>query len=243
MKNRSKINFIIDSLMFFLIMAIGGLGLLMKYVLVPGSVRWKIYNSNVELYLWGWDRHQWGSIHLILGYILFGLLVLHILLHWGQIKSMFKNLVSRKTSRLIITFVFVPMTLILLLFSFVVPFDVIPLREGQGRHEEHRIELSRPEKLESSTQQPVKNSPKISSKKSTHEEDSHQQNRTIDVYGSMTLKQVEDKYRVPSDSLKKFLGIPLKTSDYENFGRLRRRYNFHMSDVERYVEKYHQTEK
>lgn len=57
MKHKSKINFIIDTIMFIVMMAIGGIGLLMKFILVPGVKRWEIYGSNVDLFLWGWDRH------------------------------------------------------------------------------------------------------------------------------------------------------------------------------------------
>jgi hypothetical protein len=70
MKHKSRINFLIDVVMFLMMMAIAGIGFLMKYVLVPGSERWEKYGSNVDLFLWGWDRHQWGALHLILGYIL-----------------------------------------------------------------------------------------------------------------------------------------------------------------------------
>jgi hypothetical protein len=36
--DKSKINFIINALMFLCLMAMAGLGLLMKYVLVPGRM-------------------------------------------------------------------------------------------------------------------------------------------------------------------------------------------------------------
>jgi hypothetical protein len=78
MKNKTKINFIIDALLFALMMAISGIGLLLRFVLVHGSRRWEIYGGNVDLYLWGWDRHQWGALHLLLGFIFLGLLVLYV---------------------------------------------------------------------------------------------------------------------------------------------------------------------
>ena len=81
MKYKSKINFMIDVIMFVVMMVIGGIGFLMKFVLVSGSKSWEIYGEKVDLFLWGWDRHQWGSLHLILGYLLLGLLVLHIVFH------------------------------------------------------------------------------------------------------------------------------------------------------------------
>ncbi len=48
---KSKLNLIIDALLLLCIAAIGGIGFLMKYVLVPGSQRWEIYNRNVDLFV------------------------------------------------------------------------------------------------------------------------------------------------------------------------------------------------
>jgi len=110
-----------------MMIAIGGIGLLMKYVLVPESEKWEIYGDNVDLFLWGWDRHRWGSVHLILGYILLGLLVLHIVFHWKQIISMFTNLIHNKSLRVVLIFLFVPISAVLFLFAFVVDFEVVSL--------------------------------------------------------------------------------------------------------------------
>ena len=78
MLKKTKINFTIDSLMLIVMMAIAGIGFLMKFILIPGKERWLVYGTNVELYWLGLDRHEWGTIHLWLGYILLFLLVLWI---------------------------------------------------------------------------------------------------------------------------------------------------------------------
>jgi len=77
------------------------------------------------------------------------------------------------------------------------------------------------------------------SRKDVHESGVIHQEKSIESYGSMTLKEVENEYNVPIDSVKKFLGIPLGTSNYEKLGKLRRKYSFHISNVERFTEKYH----
>jgi len=235
MKYKSKINFIIDILMFVVMMAIGGIGFLMKFILVPGSQRWEIYGDNVDLFLWGWDRHQWGSVHLILGYILLGLLVLHIVFHWSQIKSMFRNLIPKKSLRFTLTFLFVPISIVLFLFAFVMDFEVVTPKRGEGGH---RAERSRPEVNESLVGKQKENVSKISSEQDSPDEKDGHQESTIEVVGSMSLKEVENKYNVPADAIKKFLGIPLSASDNESLGRLRRRYNFNMSEIGRFIEKY-----
>ncbi len=239
-KQKSKLNFIIDVLMFIVMMAIGGIGLLIKFVLVPGSKIWEIYGENVDLFLWGWDRHQWGSVHLILGYILLGLLVLHIVFHWKQIIVMFKSLITNKSLRIVLTFLFVIVSILFFVFAFILDFEKVSLKRGEGRH---RLEHARPEKFESSSVSKEEDVSNISAVKSSHEESNTHSKSSVQVNGSMTLKEVENDYNVPADSIKKFLGIPLRISDYENLGRLRKRYGFHMSDVERFIEKYHQMNK
>ncbi|MFO7889931.1 MAG: DUF4405 domain-containing protein [bacterium] len=234
-KQRSKLNFVIDVLMFIVMMAIGGIGFLMKFVLVRGSQVWEIYGENLDLLLWGWDRHQWGSLHLILGYILLGLLVLHIVFHWKQIGVMFKCLITKKFFRIILTIILIILSLLFFLFAFIVEIDKVTLKRGEGRH---RLEhIHQEEHAQHSTT--LKQEMSISSEvKKSIEENNIPPESSAQVEGRMTLYSIEATYKVPADSLKKFLGIPLSCSDRENLGQLRRRYNFHMSDVERYIEKY-----
>lgn len=40
---RAKLNLIIDGLLLFCMAALAGIGLLMKYVLIPGFQRWEVY--------------------------------------------------------------------------------------------------------------------------------------------------------------------------------------------------------
>jgi hypothetical protein len=75
--NKSKINLAIDAVMLILLTMMAGLGFLIKYVLVPGFKRNTLYGSDVELYFWGLDRHQWGSIHLYLGFVFLFLVLLY----------------------------------------------------------------------------------------------------------------------------------------------------------------------
>ena len=102
MVDKPKLNFTISALMFLVMMAMAGLGFLMKYVLIPGKDRWVKYGRNVDLTLFGLDRHQWGSIHLYLGLTLLGLLALHIILHWHQIVGLFHRLITPRRRKLVL---------------------------------------------------------------------------------------------------------------------------------------------
>ncbi|MDI6792955.1 MAG: DUF4405 domain-containing protein [bacterium] len=134
MFDKSKVNFVNDALMFLCIMAITGIGFLMKFVLIPGQERWVKYGRNVELSLFGMDRHEWGEIHLVLGFVLIGLLVLHIILHWKMILCLYRKLIGSQRVRRIIAAVFIIVCLIGLIFPFIVKPEVQGLSRGEGRH-------------------------------------------------------------------------------------------------------------
>jgi len=211
MKKKARLNFIIDSLMFLLMMAITGIGLLLKFILIPGIQRWEIYRSNVDLTLWGWDRHQWGAVHLIIGCVFLGFLVLHIIFHWKQIKALFQGMIKGKLAQLTMLGFFIPVNILLLLFSFIVPPEVIPYKKGEGHQSQHKVDIGRLEKQQMPAQKTTGSSKEILDR--GHNEEKHERNDSIPVSGSMTLSEVANKYRVPDDSLKKFLGIPLSISN------------------------------
>ncbi len=106
MKNKGKINLIIDIIMFFLMMMIAGIGFMIKYVLVSGYKRNTIFKADVDLLFLGLDRHQWGTIHLILGFLLLFLLFFHIVLHWPMVKSIYKRMIPGKKSRQVLAYMF-----------------------------------------------------------------------------------------------------------------------------------------
>ena len=130
--DKSKLNFIIDALMFLVMMAMAGLGFLMNYVLIPGKEAWAKYGRKVDLTWWSWDRHDWGDIHLYLGFFLLGLLGLHIILHWRQIVLLFQRFISAKR-RTLVLIAFVVVALLLIYFPFLISPDISELGRGMGR--------------------------------------------------------------------------------------------------------------
>lgn len=132
MIDKPKLNFIIDALMFLVMMAMAGLGFLMKYVLIPGRARWVKYGRNVDLTLLGWDRHDWGDLHLYLGFTLLGLLILHVILHWKQIVGLFQRFIPPERRTLVLV-VFVLLAVFLIYFPFLMTPEVGELGRGLGR--------------------------------------------------------------------------------------------------------------
>jgi len=117
--SQPKLSLIVDALMFGCLMAIAGLGLLMKFVLPHSHAQPTQHQHNVDTHLLGLDRHQFGEIHFILALVLLALLVVHIILHWTMILTIYRRLISRQAVRRTVAVVFVLVSVALLLWSFV----------------------------------------------------------------------------------------------------------------------------
>ena len=126
--DKPKLNFVIDALMFLCLMAMAGLGFLMKYVLPSGRDAWARYGSNRQFSWLGWDRHDWGDIHLYLAFTLLSLLVLHVVLHWQQILGLFQRLVPDPRQRYRIALIFLLLSPVADLF----PLPDHPGQQGPG---------------------------------------------------------------------------------------------------------------
>lgn len=199
--------------MLFLFMAIAGIGLLIKYTLLPGYMSNSVHGSNIEMTYLGMNRHQWGEVHLILSYILVFLLVLHIILHRKWIVSVFKRMFVNKFVKISLTSLIVAATLI---FA-VLPFMISPeLSEKNNKHRNCSNSVS--EKTITANQQQI----------------SHNFGNNINIKGFMTINEIANKYKVKAKDISVKLHIPAKYSD-ETLGRLRKQYPFKMSEVRRIV--------
>jgi len=139
---KSKLNLIIDALLLLCLAAIAGIGLLINYVLVPGSQRWEIYGRNVDLFFWGMDRHEWGAIHYVLAQILLSLLVPHLVLHWKIIVGLCRKLIPNRAARGMAAVVLAGLTVLFLGFWVFVSPDVRDRAQGEG-YGGHRRQMTR----------------------------------------------------------------------------------------------------
>lgn len=112
----------------------GGLGFLMKYVLLSGQEAQVAYGAKVEVYFLGLGNHEWGTIHLIIAFVLLGLLLLHIILNWKPIVSMYQRLIGGQRVRKIVTAVFIIVSALLIAFPFMVTSQVQEKVGGGGGH-------------------------------------------------------------------------------------------------------------
>ena len=129
---KPTLNFIINALMLFCMSAITGTGFLIKYTLISRQEQMIRYGNKVNLSLLGMDRHEWGTIHFIFAYILIGLLVLHIILHWKIIVSVYKKLSQKKPVIKFITIVFITICFLFILIPFIINKDTMILNNSNN---------------------------------------------------------------------------------------------------------------
>jgi len=127
--DKPRINFVIDALMFLCLAGLAGLGLLMRYVLVPGRAARATYGRPVELTWLGWDRYGWGDLHFYLALVLAGLLTVHLILHWQMILGLYVRLFPDPDLRRRAALAFLIIAALLLSF----PFLATPKAQERGR--------------------------------------------------------------------------------------------------------------
>jgi hypothetical protein len=247
-ENRNKLNFYIDILLFINLGLLIGIGLLIKYVLISGQQKWLLLGSNPELTFWGLDRHQWGTIHLITGIVFFILLILHIIFHWRMIGCLFRKYIPKRGVRAATIFISLIVFTIFVAFPLIVSPEKKSIFPGEGR-----VDLESMVELNDSIKVQLKKPKKIGSRKEDidiqvieekpHKEHVSKKENDITIKGSMQLKEVGDKYNVPVSYLKEELDLPVHISDLQKLGRLKKRYNFTMSEVEDVVLKFREENK
>lgn len=227
---KANLNFLIDGIMFLLMGLLTGIGFLIKYVLLHGEDRWIKYGRNVDMSYLGFDRHEWGEIHLIVALLLIAFLLLHIILHWKLTVSLFKNLFTNKSLRLPILIVFIILTVILTVFPFIIRPEVSELAPGKERfkiYAEHTNADTSTVLEKSKHIEPI-----VVKDEEKHADEHHHIDTSIEVKGFMTLLEVSNKYNVSCDLIKEKLEIPEFVTNNSKLGFLRKQYNFKMSDVE-----------
>lgn len=235
--NKSKLNFIIDAIMFILMGIIAGLGLLIKYVLLSGEGRWIKYGKNVNITFMELDRHQWGKIHLIVALILIGFLILHIILHWKMIICLCKSLISNKGKRVFIVLIFSLGTIICVVFPFLIQTKVDDLALGKERFQGHS-EHSYSDSLTNTKNKRHIKSTVVATVEEKHADEHHNIDTSIEVKGYMTLQEVSNKYNISCELIKKKLNVSSSVNNNSKLGQLRKTYGFKMSEIELIIYNY-----
>ncbi len=212
---KSTINLIIDAIMLVLMMAVAGIGFLMKFVLLAGFERSIKYGSNVDLLYWGMNRHQWGAIHLKISYVLLVLLVLHIVLHWKQVVGIYRRMIPNKNIRIAAAVALLLLSIMLFLFPFAIQPQIV-IHQNKDSHS-----IGSPVQGKDSV---LNTNNKVSP--ANVEAGEH----TDDIEGYMSLREVAEKYDISPEDLARKLKVPAKKVD-DRIGQLKLEYGFSMEQL------------
>lgn len=125
---RSNINFIVDALAFSAFIFLTSTGVLLHFLLPPGS--------GAQKSIWGFTRHQWGDVHLTIAFTLVGIVVLHLLLHWKWIAAIIRGRVTQYSRVRAVIGLLVALTLVGIAISPILsPIEV----SAPGDHQQGRM--------------------------------------------------------------------------------------------------------
>lgn len=202
MKNRGVINLAVDALMFLCFAFLAGIGFMLKYVLPSGRERFAIYGDNIELFLFGLDRRDWGTVHLWVAFTIIGLLGLHLVLHWSIIKALLKRAMRPTKIRRAVVAGFVAAIIILMFFPFMIEPEKGERVRG-GRRAQQPSDDTGGQAVEHGS-----------------------------FNGRMTLAEAAGQLGISTAEAKSRLGLPAETPDDETLGHLRRSLNLSMPELD-----------
>jgi hypothetical protein len=123
--SRTTLNYLIDALSFIGFTFLAATGVLLRYVLPPGSGRWST--------LWGLQRHDWSEIHFWVAVFFLLVLSMHLFFHWSWITAFVKGHKREESGvRVALGIVALIALLALALAPFFSPVEQTP-RPGRGR--------------------------------------------------------------------------------------------------------------
>jgi hypothetical protein len=215
--HRSRLNFLIDALAFAAFVFLTTTGILMRYLLPPGSGRWAL--------LWGLGRHDWGEVHFWIAVILFGLLTLHLVLHWRWVLSMVRGQRPEASGmRAALGLVGVLGLLALAAAPLLAPVEQIGTPAKRG----HAVA---PPGTQMVPAHPGAAPPDVATPRPAAPRTHPDTTGGEDIRGSMTLREAAESAGLPVETLLQRLALPAGTDPDERIGRLRRLFSVGPDEV------------
>jgi hypothetical protein len=224
---KNTLNFVVDLLTLIAILAMIGTGLVLYFVLPPGS-------GGRGLILWELGRHDWGDVHFWTAVSLAALLILHVALHWAWVCGTIRRLVhgpkrnaGRPRSALDNLYGIAFLAILIGAFTafvFIANANVATSAEEAGRHEAEHADGGA-------------GGGKRAGRGSTNQsaENEHgEHNRSVggvEIRGSTTLAEIEAATGVSAALIVQDLGLPPDTPTNERVRRLADQYGFSMREL------------
>lgn len=219
---KNTLNFLVDAATLVVILAMVATGLVVRFVLPPGTGG---RQGGRELVLWGLGRHDWGDIHFWASVALGVLLIVHVALHWSWVCTTLHRLLGGKdagrpsAARHNAYGIGFLVALFVVFGGFTWYADTV-VRESPST-----------ENVEDDPQ----SSGSVESEISRAGEEGAVHGL---IQGSMSLAEVEQATGVPVAILRSELGLPEQTPGTARLGRLGRQHGFDVQKVRDLVAKH-----
>jgi len=239
---RNTWNFWIDLISFLLMLGLIATGLLIYYVMPPGTGGC----GAGGLKLWGMDRHGYGKYHFYIALALMFLMLIHVILHWKWACNTWNNLLGvKKTASGRGSLVGI---LILLLIVgamggglYWAKGQIKPGLKG-GRHErtanQGNTTCSQGASCTQNTTCSQGASCSLNKKPPVPKESSLTGEIHIDRMGQKNLKEISQMTGIPVERFIQELKLPAHVDTKTQLGQLRRQYEFEMRKVKEVIRKY-----
>ncbi len=226
--HRGTINYVVDFVTLIVILAMAFTGILLEFVLPPGSGSGAGARSLLD-----WTRHDWGDVHFYLGCGLAGLVAVHVALHWNWVCTFTRRMLIGRAAAGAISRVrrdaygiaFVGLLIGVFGGATWLASRYVEVQDG-GLGRGARAAAGSPQQARLVGQTRAR----------TEGDDAERAGRNL-ISGSTTLADAAEMAGVPVEALRRELNVPDDVSADERLGRLRRQYGFTMSDVRRAVDR------
>lgn len=200
-------NFSVDTIAFTLFLLLTSTGLLMHFILPPGSGQHTV--------IWGLSRHQWGDIHFWIAMALVGTIILHLLLHWRWLITLIQGRkgtpATRRRFRTGLAGLFVVLVLGASIAPLVAPKTVVPSTSQEAAFDTHEHE---------------------GTNEAVHEDhDAQHRNDMTTLRGSMSLYDVEQVTGISVLTLADQLNLPNDVPASARLRDLMDEHGFSMANV------------
>jgi hypothetical protein len=239
---RNTFNLVIDVVTLLLMLGLLTTGLIIWFVLPPGSGG---RHGGAGLTLWGLGRHDWGDVHAWMALTLCVLVVLHVILHWSWACSTVRGLFGKRGAVAKRGRLTAGLVCLLVLAGLVSGFTWLASSEVTATRPTAAAEREPPRHESEDPCETTSNNglcapapftpPGVGGGRRGRGRGMASGAGRSSIRGSMTLGEVAGQAGMDVGQLKRLLGLPPGVSANERLGRLRRRFGFQMSDVRRAV--------
>ncbi len=224
---RSDLNKLVDALAFASFVSLTTTGIILKYILVPGSGH--------RYTIWQLDRHQWGDLHFWISVGFFSVLTIHLFLHWKWIFAVVKGKTAEYSGRRLGLGLVGLAALILLAISPILS-PVEQTSAGEKSKSNEPWTQGKGILQEDQEQEPQK---KESTKTENYPQPKFQDGDNPVVFGYMTLDEVSTQNNIPVAKLIELIGADPSTSPNAKLGLLSKEYGFTMEGIRERIARFH----